>query len=347
MSTGCGGGTAARMDPDAATELVRKGATLLLLDVPQRTLLGLDTQVFSIGPKFMGIKMVPPGPHFVYYCSPNRHANEFAPTVGFFLTTQPSEVIVRKWHAQEERLIKLSEEEEIRYTEAVRRFEFDSQLGPYNLDSFGDWKQLSTYLSQSVIERLEPIGGEITIAWESSWMDKAPQTDMERRLMDQLKDEKFTKNAAVQSERRGCYYTTIPASIKLSNTSGNELTALNLDKPLHTRTIMFVKFIRAIYYQLKHGFQRTHDSSSGEDMGNSLFLDEAWFSRDIFLYRLSKDFFAVILEAPVVDGDLLSWTRKLKSLLETTFGWDLDDNTVNLIDEDDEFAPVVVELDGS
>jgi hypothetical protein len=28
--------------------------------------------------------------------------------------------------------------------------------------------------------------------------------------------------------------------------------------------------------------------------------------------------------------------RKLKSLLETTFGWDLEDNAVNLIDEDDE-----------
>lgn len=66
--------------------------------------------------------------------------------------------------------------------------------------------------------------------------------------------------------------------------------------------------------------------------------------------------------------------RKLKALLETTFGWDLEDNAMNLIDEDDEvnldadqiiysmsllhisetvvstwvqFAPVVVEMDGS
>ena len=31
---------------------------------------------------------------------------------------------------------------EIGYSEAVKRFEFDGQLGPYNLDSFGDWKQL-------------------------------------------------------------------------------------------------------------------------------------------------------------------------------------------------------------
>lgn len=390
------------MDPEAAAELVRKGATLLLLDVPQHTLLGIDTQVFSVGPRFKGIKMVPPGPHFVYYCSSSRHGNEFAPTVGFFLTTHPSEVIVRKWHAQEERLIRLSEEEEVRYSEAARHFEFDNQLGPYNLDSFGDWKQLSSYLSQSVIERLEPIGGEITIAWESSWLDKAPQTDKERLLMEQLREGKFAKNAPVQSERRGCYYTTIPASVKHRNISGDELTTLNLDKtnllesvlaknyqgqedlllgelqfsfiafmmgqsleafmqwkaliclllscseaPLHTRTNMFVKFIRVIYYQFKHGFQRTHDPRSAEDMGNSLFLDEAWFSRDVFLYRLSKDFFTVILEAPVVDGDLLSWARKLKMLLETTFGWDFENNAANLIDEDDEFAPVVVEMDGS
>ncbi|XP_062225142.1 uncharacterized protein LOC133923877 [Phragmites australis] len=401
-SGGGGGGAAARMDPEVATELVRKGATLLLLDVPQRTLFGIDTQVFSVGPKFKGIKMVPPGPHFVYYCSSSRHGNEFAPTVGFFLTTQPSEVIVRKWDAQEERLIRLSEEEEIRYSESVRRFEFDDQLGSYNLDSFGDWKQLSSYLSHSVIERLEPIGGEITIAWESSWMDKAPQSDMERRLMEQLREDKFANNASVQSERRGCYYTSIPASVKHKNISVDELTALNLDKtsllesvlaknyqgqedillgelqfafiafmmgqsleafmqwkalvslllscseaPLHTRTNMFVKFIRTFYYQLKHGFQRTQDSRSSGDMGNSLFLDEAWFSRDIFLYRLSKDFFMVVLEAPVVDGDLLSWARKLKMLLETTFGWDLENNAVNLIYEDDEFAPVVVEMDGS
>ncbi|XP_062184689.1 uncharacterized protein LOC133888449 [Phragmites australis] len=387
------------MDPEAATELVRKGATFLLLDVPQRTLIGIDTQVFSVGPKFKGIKMVPPGPHFVYYCSSSRHGNEFAPTVGFFLTTQPSEVIVRKWDAQDERLIKLSEEEEIRYSEAVRRFEFDDQLGPYNLDSFGDWKQLSTYLSQNIIERLELIGGEVTIAWESSWMDKAPQSDTERCLMEQLREGKFAKNAHVQSERRGCYYTSIPASVKHENISRDELTALNLDKtslpesvlakkyqgqedllsgelqfafiafmsleafmqwkalvslllsccdaPHHKRTNMFVKFIRTFYYQLKDGFKRTQDSRSSGDMGNSLFLDEAWFSRDVFLYRLSKDLFTVVLEAPVMDGDLLSWARELKTLLEATFGWDLENNAVNLIDEDDEFAPVVVEMDGS
>jgi A1 cistron-splicing factor AAR2 len=38
------------MDPEAATELVRKGVTLLLLDVPQHTVLGVDTQVATLHP---------------------------------------------------------------------------------------------------------------------------------------------------------------------------------------------------------------------------------------------------------------------------------------------------------
>jgi hypothetical protein len=37
----------AGMDPDAALGLVKHGATLLLLDVPQYNVVGLDTQVKS------------------------------------------------------------------------------------------------------------------------------------------------------------------------------------------------------------------------------------------------------------------------------------------------------------
>ena len=53
-------------------------------------------------------------------------------------------------------------------------------------------------------------------------MDRAPQTDMERRLMEQLREDKFSKKAPSQPERRGCYYTTIPASVKHRNISAEE-----------------------------------------------------------------------------------------------------------------------------
>lgn len=95
------------MDPETALEFVKQGAILLLLDVPQHTVIGIDTQVcesmnenyarelsfvdyisvlmiavelkyclqmFSSGPNFKGIKMIPPGIHFIYYSSSNRLA---------------------------------------------------------------------------------------------------------------------------------------------------------------------------------------------------------------------------------------------------------------------------------
>jgi A1 cistron-splicing factor AAR2 len=88
----------------------------------------------------------------------------------------------------------------------------------------------------------EPIGGEITIALETSWMDRAPQTDMERRLMGQLREDKFAKISPAQPERRGCYYTTIPSSVKHKNISANELTLLNLDR------VMFLLCYLAAYF---------------------------------------------------------------------------------------------------
>ncbi|XP_064985493.1 uncharacterized protein LOC135625095 isoform X1 [Musa acuminata AAA Group] len=385
------------MDQEAALDLVKKGATLLLLDVPQFTLFGIDTQMFSVGPMFKGMKMIPPGTHFIYYSPSSKEGNEFSPTVGFFLTTHPAEVVVRKWHHQEERLIKVSEDEEGRYSEAVRRLEFDPHLGPYALDRHGEWKQLSNYITQNIIERIEPIGGDIMIAYESGLIDRVPISVMERRLMEQLKDSKFSNSEAEGSHRRGCYYTSIPHAVKHKGISGEELTAINLDKtklleailmkdyggeedsllgelqfafvafmmgqsleaflqwkslislllscteaPLRTRTQLFSKFIRVLYSQLKHGFHKKKNHGNDSGKGISLFLDDVWFSKDIFLFRLCKDFFPLVLESPVVDGDLLLWTRKLKRLLETALGWDFADVMEVICNEGDEFSPVIV-----
>ena len=61
------------MDAETAVEAAKQGSTLVLLDVPQYTLIGIDTQMVSVGPSFKGIKMIPPGPHFVSYSSSTRY----------------------------------------------------------------------------------------------------------------------------------------------------------------------------------------------------------------------------------------------------------------------------------
>ncbi|KAH0462967.1 hypothetical protein IEQ34_007549 [Dendrobium chrysotoxum] len=329
---------ASGLDRETALELVKKGGTLLLLDVPQFTLLGIDTQI-----------------------------------------------IVRKWCPREEQLIKVSEDEECRYSEMVKQMEFDQHLGPYPLDHYGNWKHLSCYISESTISRIEPIGAEISIAHESVLFDQGQKSEMEKRWLDQLKNSSFSECSLEKNVKRRCFYTTIPKIVKSKNITSEELTALNLDKtkllenilmtnfggeedlllgelqfsfiafmmgqsleafmqwkdlPLRTRSQLFTKFIRVIYFQLKHGF---HKEQKGNivDKGLSLFLDDDWFSKDIFLYRLCMEFFPLVLNAEVIDGDLLSWTKKLKKFLETTLGWDFVGLDA-MLDEDDEFAPVVV-----
>ncbi|THG03305.1 hypothetical protein TEA_023236 [Camellia sinensis var. sinensis] len=399
------------MDPETALGFVKHGATLLLLDVPPHTLVGIDTQMFSVGPAFKGIKMIPPGPHFLYYSPSNREGNEFSPIIGFFVDASPSEigscfeqlyiapkaamfavvigaamfavVIVRQWDQQEERLVKLSEDEEERYSQAVKSLEFDRQLGPYTLSQYGDWKRLSNYITKSTIECIEPIGGEITVACESEIVANIPSTPTERALAEQLKNGKFSRSVD-KSQRRGSYYTPIPRVIKNKAIHGQELTSLNLDKTQLLESILinhyggsedlilgelqfaFIAFlmgqsleaflqwkslvslflgcteafIKVIYYQLKYGFQKEHTSTGGAEKGTLTLLDESWLS-DSFLHHLCKDFFSLVLEAPVVNGDLLSWTRKFKELLEDTLGWDFQQkNAVDgmYCEEDDELA---------
>lgn len=394
------------MDPETALELVKQGATLLLLDVPQYTLVGIDTQMFTVGPAFKGIKMIPPGPHFVYYSSSSKDGKQFSPIVGFFVDAAPSEVIVRKWNQQEERLVKVPEDEEERFCQAVKSLEFDRYLGPYNLSQYGEWKQLSSYLTKTIIKRIEPVGGEITVACESEMDKNSPKTSIERALHAQLGTGKFSASTSVdRSKKRGCYYTTIPRVIKRRGMEGKELTSLNLDKtellesvlikdyggsedlllgelqfayiaflmgqsleaffqwkslvslllscieaPFRTRSHLFTKFIKVIFYQLKYGLQKDRKESNGAGIAVSSLLDESWFSADSFLHRLCKDFFLLVQDATVVDGDLLTWTRKLKELLENILGWEFQQNSAVdgiYFEEDDEFAPVVEMVDES
>ena len=55
------------MDPNVSQRLFADGGTLILLDVPEGTEVGIDYNSWNTGPRFKGIKMIPPGFHFVYY----------------------------------------------------------------------------------------------------------------------------------------------------------------------------------------------------------------------------------------------------------------------------------------
>ena len=55
------------LDSDTARSLFEVGANLFMLDVPMNTEIGVDMNSWNTGPNFKGIKMIPPGVHFVYW----------------------------------------------------------------------------------------------------------------------------------------------------------------------------------------------------------------------------------------------------------------------------------------
>lgn len=47
--------------------------------------------MFVTGPRFKGVKMLPPGPHFVYYSAAGKHGGA-APIVGFVVVLKQGQV---------------------------------------------------------------------------------------------------------------------------------------------------------------------------------------------------------------------------------------------------------------
>lgn len=55
------------VDPASLIALQAQGGTLLCLGLPKASQFGLDYAEWSVGPRFLGISVVPPGPHFLWY----------------------------------------------------------------------------------------------------------------------------------------------------------------------------------------------------------------------------------------------------------------------------------------
>lgn len=121
------------MDNDTLKRLFKAGAVLLVLDAPQNQLeFGIDVNCWNTGPKFKGIKIIPPGAHFVYY---SLHASKNKPTepqdesgtmevteggptggdvrIGFWHVFESGEVVVMKWNAYNEEMELETDQEQI------------------------------------------------------------------------------------------------------------------------------------------------------------------------------------------------------------------------------------------
>ena len=141
------------MDQNEALRLVRSGGTLVCLDVPTGTELGLDLNCWITADRFRGVKMIPTGVHILYYASADG-----APRTARLLHFRSGEVIVATWDAATELLL-FDDDVDAGRAEAtaaaVRRMELDAHLGAFPLEHTRAWSRLTCHIAGGATAKLQ------------------------------------------------------------------------------------------------------------------------------------------------------------------------------------------------
>ncbi|CAL1683977.1 unnamed protein product [Lasius platythorax] len=153
------------MDQNIAQTLLTQGAKLILLDVPTGTDIGIDMKSWNTGNNFKGIKMIPPGVHFVHYSAVNE-LGELAPRIGFFHDFKKCEFLVKRWDSKEEDISSESVPEETVQRLKDNLKELDRYLGPYPYETWKQWTELTSGITESLVARCSPLCGYVRSALE-------------------------------------------------------------------------------------------------------------------------------------------------------------------------------------
>lgn len=139
---------------DAQADTAQLSAAIVLLNSPENLVVGLDYNAWRTGPKFMGIRSVPPGPHFLSWRPPDEEETN---VLGLFVYLERYQVLVRRWSSEADAFVEVDDDEAERYSLAVSRRELDGNLGPYPMEYTVRWRELSRFISKATIDRIEPV----------------------------------------------------------------------------------------------------------------------------------------------------------------------------------------------
>jgi len=145
------------MDNETAKLLVSQGGTLLFLDFPIGNEFGIDMNVNKVGEKFKGVKMIPPGLHFIHFSSVNVAHKSVGPRSGFFHFFKQQEFLTKQWNLREEDISNepISEQEIDRYRQTLMG-DLDKFLAPYPFEQYKQWCGLTDFITENTLIRLNP-----------------------------------------------------------------------------------------------------------------------------------------------------------------------------------------------
>ncbi|RHY31319.1 hypothetical protein DYB32_003597 [Aphanomyces invadans] len=125
---------------------------------------GIDYEAFRTADKFRGVKLIPPGLHFIFYASNGDNDNGHGIRQGFFVEIKPNDVVIRTWSSETEELVPMTREADIEnLTRAVHGFQLDGNLGAYPQKHAKSWHRLSKYITKDILAKCGlTVGGTIS-----------------------------------------------------------------------------------------------------------------------------------------------------------------------------------------
>lgn len=354
----------AEMDPEVAKRLHGEGATLIVLDVPEGTEFGIDYFSCNTGPRFKGVKMIPPGLHFIYYSAVCK-GGETAPRTGMFLFSKRQDVFVLKWDETSEDLVEVTtdEEEKHKYRQGLQ--EMDRFLGPYPFENFKKWVSLTNYITKDLLERVQPTCKKISSVTQlpvGPQYSRATGSASEHSVLSiQLYPEaviQFTEFPKYRYPEGAS-----PLEISKHSIDGSYALRCMLNSIKDRKEILgelqfaFVCFlVGQVYDAFEHwkkllnllcscdeALQTNVDLFDGLigilhfqvlEIPKDFFVDIV--STNNFLTTTLQVFFSNLESSTTVDKKLVEKARRFRRHLTKRFNWDFET-------EPDEFAPVVVE----
>jgi len=188
---------------------------VLCLGCPEGVLFGIDYNAWTVGPKFMGVKLIPPGLHYIY-SSPGGDDIGVSRS-GFFAHIKPRTVVVRRWDQEAEELVVLdSEDEVLRFTDGALGFDFDGNLGPYPPEKASQWNELTRHCHEKLVQKVEPVGGVLRSKRQE--YTEGPSDGVPEPL------EPF------EAARSGLFFTQLPRARVPKGASPEEVTRLHHDR---------------------------------------------------------------------------------------------------------------------
>ncbi|KAF9359812.1 a1-alpha2 repression [Mortierella sp. AD094] len=305
------------MDNETLKRLFKAGAILLVLDAPHNQLeFGIDVNCWNTGPRFKGIKIIPPGAHFVYYSLHNTksaksntdESSQEAGTVevteggatggdvriGFWHQFESGEVVVMKWNAYNEEMELEKDHEQIaRYKAGIQ--EFDPFLGSYPLlppeSTYPAWVKLANHIKKTTIESIFKDDGFVNSH------DDLLEEELSRasKIIDrQQKEEaeKVAKEKLQQGSQPGRTTNTIleedetEANIEMEAESEAHVEAqIEISKLKKTELNCMVGSVNFTPIDLRSSFQK---GAIGEEV-TRYSLDKSWLLSHLFTTAYKAD----------------------------------------------------------